>query len=642
MRRLRSTRRLRFFLLPFFGLLALATPGLANAASTVVSLTFDDASSDQYVLGPILASRGMHATFYINSAYIGSSFNDLRWDQVQDLAAAGNEIGGHTLDHVDLTAISSAEAQRQVCQDRRAIMSHGLTVTDFAYPYGAASSSIDSIVQACGYNSGRRSWGLCSPAEAGCPVAETIPPQNIWETRTHPSIRSWTTLQDLQDVVTRAEAAGGGWVTLVFHHVCGSVCDSYSIQQSTLEAFLDWLAPRSANGTVVKTVSEVIGGTVKPAPSVADQTPPTSSIACGGVTCSTGWYTGPVSVSISSVDSGTGVSVIRYTTDGSDPTAYSPIYSGSFTVSGTTTVRYRAWDKAGNIEATLSQLIRIDGAAPTSSITCNGSACSSGSYNAPVNVALSAVDPGGAGVAAIRYTTDGSDPTTSSTTYSGPFSVSATSTVKYRSWDNAGNVEATNSQLIQIDSMPADTTPPASSIACNGATCSSGWYAGAVSVSLSAVDSGGSGVAFIRYTTDGSDPSLSSPAYSGPFTVSSTATVKYRAWDNAGNVEATKSQLIQIDTAVPQVTLTNPVNGATVRSVVRLEATATDVQSGVARVDFYVDGKLVGTSTSAPYRVNWNTNNKNQVSKGSHTIYALAVDRAGNSRVTSTITVTVA
>ena len=122
--------------------------------------------------------------------------------------------------------------------------------------------------------------------------------------------------------------------------------------------------------------------------------------------------------------------------------------------------------------------------------------------------------------------------------------------------------------------------------------------------------------------------------------VSATATVRYRAWDNAGNVEATKSQLIQIDTTAPLVTLTSPASGATVSGVVRLEATASDVGSGVARVDFYVDGKLEGTSTLLPYRINWNTNGK-KVAKGSHTIYAVVVDRAGNSRATTPITVTV-
>jgi peptidoglycan/xylan/chitin deacetylase (PgdA/CDA1 family) len=606
---------------------------------TIVSLTFDDAKGDQSVVPSMLAADGMHGTFYVNSGNVGSP-GYLGWDQLQSFQSAGNVIAGHTINHVDLPTVSLTEAQRQVCQDRRALMSEGLAVTDFAYPYGDYNTSTDAILQGCGYNSGRRSWGLCSPAQTGCPAAETIPPQNVWEIRTQASVRSVTTVQDLENAVMNAEATGG-WITFVFHHICDG-CDSYAITQSNFQAFLDWLQPRSASGTVVKTVHEVIGGSLQPAPSVADQTPPTSSIACNGATCSSGWYTAPVSVSLSSVDSDTGVAVIRYTTDGSDPTAFSPIYSAPFTVGTTTTVKYRAWDNAGNIEATQSQLISIDTASPVSSITCNAGACSSTTYASAVTVALSATDSGGSGLAAIRYTTDGSDPTTSSTLYSGTFSVPSTTTVKFRAWDGAGNVEATNSQLIQIDTTPADTTPPTSSISCNGATCSSGWYAAPVGVSLSAVDSGGSGVAFIRYTTDGSDPSPSSLVYSAPFTVSSTTTVKYRAWDNAGNVEATNTQLIQIDTTAPQVTLTSPVNGATVSGVVRLEATATDLGLGVGRVDFYIDGKIVGTATSAPYRVNWNTNNKQQVTRGSHTIYAIAVDRAGNSRASTSITVTVA
>ena len=614
--------------------------GVPAPKLTTVSLTFDDAWSDQSVVPSMLASAGMHGTFYINSGNVGTSPSYLGWNQLQSFESAGNEIAGHTVNHVDLTTVSLAEAQRQVCQDRRALMSEGLAVTDFAYPYGAYDSSLDSVVQGCGYNSGRRSWGLCSPAETGCPAAETIPSQNVYEIRTQSSVRSYTTVQDLENAVMNAEATGG-WITFVFHHICDG-CDSYAISQSNLQAFMDWLQPRAANGTTVKTVQQVIGGPLQPAPSVADQTPPTSSIACNGATCSSAGYAAPVSVSLSSVDSGTGVAVIRYTIDGTDPTAFSPIYSAPFSVGTTTTVKYRAWDNAGNIETTQSQPILIDTAAPISSITCNGGACSSTSYPATVTVALSATDSGGSGLTAIRYTTDGSDPTSSSTLYTSAFGISSTATVKYRAWDNAGNVEATNSQLIQVVTAPSDTTPPTSSIACNGATCSSGWYAAAVSVGLSAADPGGSGVAFIRYTTDGSAPSLSSPAYSAPFTVSATTTVKYRAWDNAGNIEATKAQLIQIDMTAPQVTLTSPVNGAKVSGVVRLEATATDVGSGVLRVDFYVDGKIVATATSVPYRVNWNTNNNKQVSRGSHTIYAVAVDRAGNSRATTSITVTVA
>ena len=620
--------RLLLIVVCFFG--ALLVPALAAAGPTIVSLTFDDSTSDQYSARSILAQHSLRGTFFVNTNNVGSAPGYLTWNQVTDLAADGNEIGGHTLDHVDLTSVTSAEATRQVCDDRQALLSRGFTATSFAWPFGARNSSLYSILQGCGYSSARRSWGLCS-AGATCtsdPVAETIPPQNIWEIQTVSSLRAWNTLDEIKETVTRAENAGGGWVTLVFHHVCDN-CDpelGYSVSPSTLSGLVNWLAPRSSSGTYVRTIRDVAG----------DTTPPTSSVLCNGSACSSGWYPPPVSVSLSATDAGTAVAAIRYTTDGSDPTTSSPLYTGPFTVSTTTTVKFRAWDVAGNVESTMSQLIQFDTIAPASAIACNGAACSSAAYTSPVSVSLSATDSG-SGVAAIRYTTDGSDPTTSSLLYTGPFTVSTTTTVKYRAWDVAGNVETTRSQLIQVNTPPPDTTPPSSSIACNSTACSTNWYAPPVSVSLSATDSG-SGVAAIRYTTDGSDPTSSSPLYTGPFTVSTTTTVKYRAWDAVGNVEAVKSQLIKVDTFAPTVAITSPLNGTTVTGNVKIVASVGDAETGVASVTFYVDGSPVGTAVKSPWQIPWNTK---KVATGQHVLTAVATDRAGNTRTSAPITVTV-
>ncbi len=93
-------------------------------------------------------------------------------------------------------------------------------------------------------------------------------------------------------------------------------------------------------------------------------------------------------------------------------------------------------------------MIQVDSTPPSSSITCNGSSCSSSPYGNSASVALSATDNGGgAGIAGIYYTTDGSAPTQSSADlYSGPFTVTSTTTIKYFTVDNAGNVEPTNTR----------------------------------------------------------------------------------------------------------------------------------------------------------------------------------------------------
>ena len=74
------------------------------ARPTTVSLTFDDGEVSQFGAGAILAAHGIRGTFYLNTGAIDSREQGaMTWAQVASLAAAGNEIGGHTRDHVHLT-----------------------------------------------------------------------------------------------------------------------------------------------------------------------------------------------------------------------------------------------------------------------------------------------------------------------------------------------------------------------------------------------------------------------------------------------------------------------------------------------------------------------------------------------------------
>jgi len=239
------------------GMLVIALAGLSAtptraAGQTVVTIQFDDGVADQYTARAILSAHGMHATFFINTGVTGDSAH-MTWAQLADLYADGNEIAGHTLTHANLKHLKTPAARQEVCGDRVNLFNHGFQPTSFAYPFGSFDSGVKQIVADCGYNSGRGVSG----------GTETIPPADAYATRTPPNPKKGTTLATIEGYVTSAEASGGGWVQLVFHHVCNG-CDAYSITPANLTALLDWLQPRSATGTIVLTTHEVIGGPVHP------------------------------------------------------------------------------------------------------------------------------------------------------------------------------------------------------------------------------------------------------------------------------------------------------------------------------------------------------------------------------------------
>jgi hypothetical protein len=91
--------------------------------------------------------------------------------------------------------------------------------------------------------------------------------------------------------------------------------------------------------------------------------------------------------------------------------------------------------------------------------------------------------------------------------------------------------------------------------------------------------------------------------------------------------------------AAPTITLTSPADGATFTapSTITVSATANDVDGGIARVDFYAGGALIGSDTTAPYSVAW-TN----IGTGSYTLTADAIDDAGATTISAPVRITIA
>jgi len=58
----------------------------AAAGQTIVSITFDDGSADQYQGLAALNAHGMHATYFLNSPKISGDSDFMTWSQIADLA----------------------------------------------------------------------------------------------------------------------------------------------------------------------------------------------------------------------------------------------------------------------------------------------------------------------------------------------------------------------------------------------------------------------------------------------------------------------------------------------------------------------------------------------------------------------------
>jgi Bacterial Ig domain/Chitobiase/beta-hexosaminidase C-terminal domain len=88
------------------------------------------------------------------------------------------------------------------------------------------------------------------------------------------------------------------------------------------------------------------------------------------------------------------------------------------------------------------------------------------------------------------------------------------------------------------------------------------------------------------------------------------------------------------DTTAPTATLTSP--GSPLSGTVTLNATASDA-GGVARVEFYADATLIGTDTTSPYSVSFDTT---IVGNGAHALTAKAFDVSGNVGASAPVNVT--
>ena len=128
-----------------------------------ILLTFDDGDQDAFTAAlPALRGRGMRATFFLVSGWIGrddahrfageTGRRSLIWPEVRALAAAGMEIGSHGLMHRRLPELTQQEALQEISASKRELEARlAAPVEVFAFPYNASRRRLRGLVREAGY-----------------------------------------------------------------------------------------------------------------------------------------------------------------------------------------------------------------------------------------------------------------------------------------------------------------------------------------------------------------------------------------------------------------------------------------------------------------------------------------------------------
>ncbi|WP_062644521.1 OmpL47-type beta-barrel domain-containing protein [Streptomyces maremycinicus] len=274
-----------------------------------------------------------------------------------------------------------------------------------------------------------------------------------------------------------------------------------------------------------------------------DTTAPGTTARVTGTQNARGEYVGSASVAIAATDDGgSGVDAVQYAVGASGD--WIP-YTAPVVVDqvGSHQIRYRAFDKAGNVSAEKSVAFTVvappsdDTTPPDTSGTVSGERSPDGTYIDMATVTVSASDTG-SGVNTVEYAVGSG----AWQPYTAPVMVHqvGTHTVRYRATDKAGNVSAEKDvRFTVVAATPQDTTPPVTGVTVDGTRNSAGAYVGNARVTVSATDEHGTGVERIEYSLD-AGPYI---AYTVPVVVDRAGphSLAYRATDKAGNTSTART-----------------------------------------------------------------------------------------------------
>ncbi|MBW3468321.1 Ig-like domain-containing protein, partial [Arthrospiribacter ruber] len=165
-----------------------------------------------------------------------------------------------------------------------------------------------------------------------------------------------------------------------------------------------------------------------------------------------------------------------------------------------------------------------------------------------------------------------------------------------------------------------------------------------ISITADASDEDGE-VVKVEFFVNGSSIGTTAQApYSINWTADEAGTFDIRAVATDNEGASANSEIVTVtvfetpENILPKVSITAPSTGTEIEagSTVTITADAFDEDGEVVKVEFFVNGSSIGTTTQAPYSINWTADEA-----GTFEIRALATDNDGASSNSQTVTVTV-
>ncbi len=643
-----------------------------------VSLTFDDGLRSHYGLKDIFARHGVSGSFYVNSGAVDAGeAGTMTWAQIRDLQAAGNDVGGHTRDHVNLLATDTSYEfkTRQVCDDRQRLLDEGLNAVSFAYPFGAMDGTAQPFIRGCGYQSGRKAGTVTSN---GPIYSETIPvTENPYAVRILGTNENGpVTLEALQYAVNQAMKYGGSWLPTLFHQICyvgTSVYDTCMagyrpVSDATIDAFLSWIESQADRNISVRTVADVMGGG-STAPRVSVATPAAGATTPGARPQLAGAASGSGSVSVSVYQGdytvGTPLATLSAAVAGgqwsAQPSADLP--DGRYTVqasqqggnaTGTSLPRRFTVDSTAAASDTAAPEVAVTAPVTGATVTTptptvRGTAGTASGDDQSVELRFFAgSDVGGDAVLTEQaaVSSDGSWSLQASALGDGVYTVEASQT------DQTGNRGTSAPVTFTVDTTPVDLTAPSAAItspqdgdtvatSAPTVTGTAGTAPGdepevQVSVSPTSPAAGDAGQRLVGTVAgDGTWSVPTAPLADGTYTLQVTQS------DAAGNLGTSSAVNVTVastpdDDQAPTVTLTSPADGAVVSdSELTVTGSAGAATGDAATVDVEVyagsttSGNPVRTVSGAAGSGSWSVAVPD-LAAGTYTLRATQSDAAGN------------